>query len=216
MGLFRKQAVLFKSLKAHPYHTAKMVREDRTAWKTNYFQRIEKLIEEYPTCFLVSADNVGSKQMQQIRIALRGRGEVLMGKNTMMRKALRGQLAKYPQLEKVLPTLLLLLLPLVIQLLPVYLIPSSMHSRMWLLYAWKLILTFHKLQQSRNTWQTQASSQQLLHLLKLHLQLLKKRKKRLRRTTQTNLDLMMTWDSVYLTNINLKRDIGNVCLFLVI
>merc|ERR1711936_1113571 len=103
MGLFRKQVVLFKSLKAHPYHTAKMVREDRTAWKTNYFQRIEKLIEEYPTCFLVSADNVGSKQMQQIRIALRGRGEVLMGKNTMMRKALRGQLSKYPQLEKLLP-----------------------------------------------------------------------------------------------------------------
>merc|ERR1712013_294910 len=41
--------------------------------------------------------------MQQIRIALRGKGEVLMGKNTMMRKAIRGQLAKYPQLEKLLP-----------------------------------------------------------------------------------------------------------------
>jgi len=80
-----------------------MVREDRTAWKTSYFQRIEKLIEEYPTCFVVSADNVGSKQMQQIRIALRGKGEVLMGKNTMMRKAIRGQLSKNPQLEKLLP-----------------------------------------------------------------------------------------------------------------
>lgn len=41
--------------------------------------------------------------MQQIRIALRGRGDVLMGKNTMMRKAIRGQLSKYPQLEKLLP-----------------------------------------------------------------------------------------------------------------
>jgi len=80
-----------------------MVREDRTVWKANYFQRLEKLIEEFPTCFLVSADNVGSKQMQQIRIALRGKGEVLMGKNTMMRKAIRGQLSKYPQLEKLLP-----------------------------------------------------------------------------------------------------------------
>jgi len=80
-----------------------MVREDRTAWKTSYFQRIEKLIEEYPTCFVVSADNVGSKQMQQIRIALRGKGEVLMGKNTMMRKAIRGQLSKNPSLEKLLP-----------------------------------------------------------------------------------------------------------------
>jgi len=80
-----------------------MVREDRSAWKANYFLRMEKLLEEYPTCFLVSADNVGSKQMQQIRIALRGRAEVLMGKNTMMRKAIRGQLSKYPQLEKILP-----------------------------------------------------------------------------------------------------------------
>jgi large subunit ribosomal protein LP0 len=80
-----------------------MVREDRTAWKASYFQRIERLIEEFPTCFIVSADNVGSKQMQQIRIALRGKGEVLMGKNTMMRKALRGQMSKNPQLEKLLP-----------------------------------------------------------------------------------------------------------------
>lgn len=52
---------------------------------------------------MVSADNVGSKQMQQIRIALRGKAEVLMGKNTMMRKALRGQIPKIPQLEKLLP-----------------------------------------------------------------------------------------------------------------
>ena len=58
---------------------------------------------EYPKCFVVSADNVGSKQMQQIRIALRGRAEVLMGKNTMMRKAIRGQLEKNPTLEKLLP-----------------------------------------------------------------------------------------------------------------
>jgi len=64
---------------------------------------MENLIEEFPTCFLVSADNVGSKQMQQIRIALRGKAEVLMGKNTMMRKALRGQLSKNPHLEKLLP-----------------------------------------------------------------------------------------------------------------
>merc|ERR1711931_163730 len=106
MGLFRKQVVLFKSLLGNPYHIFKMVKEDRTAWKANYFQRIERLIEEYPTCFIVSADNVGSKQMQQIRIALRGKGEVLMGKNTMMRKALRQQMAKNPQLEKLLPCIL--------------------------------------------------------------------------------------------------------------
>lgn len=80
-----------------------MVIEDKSAWKANYFLKIEQLLEEYPKCFLVSADNVGSKQMQQIRIAMRGRGEVLMGKNTMMRKAIRGQLSKIPALEKLLP-----------------------------------------------------------------------------------------------------------------
>lgn len=80
-----------------------MVKEDRKVWKSKYFTKMEGLLEEFPRCFLVSADNVGSKQMQQIRIALRGRAEVLMGKNTMMRKAIRGQLAKLPALEKLLP-----------------------------------------------------------------------------------------------------------------
>lgn len=82
-----------------------MVREDRTVWKQNYFSKLENLLDNFPKCFLVSADNVGSMQMQQIRIALRGRAEVLMGKNTMMRKAIRGQLQKHPQLEKLLPHL---------------------------------------------------------------------------------------------------------------
>jgi len=51
----------------------------------------------------VNADNVGSKQMQQIRQALRKKAVVLMGKNTMMRKAIRGHLDNNPALEKLLP-----------------------------------------------------------------------------------------------------------------
>ncbi len=51
----------------------------------------------------VHADNVGSKQMQQIRISLRGHAVVLMGKNTMMRKAIRGHLGNNPDLEMLLP-----------------------------------------------------------------------------------------------------------------
>ena len=57
----------------------------------------------YPKCFIVGADNVGSKQMQEIRIALRGQAIVLMGKNTMMRKAIRGHLESNPDLERLLP-----------------------------------------------------------------------------------------------------------------
>ena len=80
-----------------------MVREDKSSWKAGYFLKLVKLLDEYPKCFIVGADNVGSKQMQEIRIALRGKAVVLMGKNTMMRKAIRGHLEKNPDLERILP-----------------------------------------------------------------------------------------------------------------
>ncbi|OBS72542.1 hypothetical protein A6R68_12880 [Neotoma lepida] len=83
-----------------------MPREDRATWKSNYFLKIIQLLDDYPKCFIVGADNVGSTQMQQIRMSLRGkavstqmqqirmclRGKAvgLVGKNTMMRKAIRG------------------------------------------------------------------------------------------------------------------------------
>jgi len=80
-----------------------MVREDRRKWKENYFSKLSACLDEYPKCFIVGADNVGSKQMQQIRIALRGSATVVMGKNTMMRKVIRGKLDSNPHLEKLLP-----------------------------------------------------------------------------------------------------------------
>jgi len=61
------------------------------------------LLDEYPKCFLVQADNVSSKQMQQIRASMRGTAVILMGKNTMMRKAIRGHLNNNPDLERLLP-----------------------------------------------------------------------------------------------------------------
>merc|ERR1711862_902378 len=85
-------------------HEFKMVREDKSTWKANYFEKIVQLLDEYPKCFLVEADNVGSKQMQQIRISLRGHAVVLMGKNTMMRKAIRGHLTNNPKLESLMTT----------------------------------------------------------------------------------------------------------------
>jgi len=80
-----------------------MGREDRSTWKANYFVRLAQLFDEFPKCFIVGVDNVGSKQMQQIRQAMRGHSEILMGKNTMIRKAIRGHLQKNPNLEKLLP-----------------------------------------------------------------------------------------------------------------
>jgi len=80
-----------------------MVKEDKATWKSNYFLKISQLFDDYPKCFLVGVDNVGSKQMQNIRIVLRGKAVLLMGKNTMIRKAIRGHLDSNPALEKLLP-----------------------------------------------------------------------------------------------------------------
>jgi len=71
--------------------------------KSIYFQKLKELLNKYPSIFLVNVDNVGSNQMHQIRVALRGKGVVLMGKNTMVRRALRSILSEYPQFERLLP-----------------------------------------------------------------------------------------------------------------
>jgi len=57
------------------------------------------LINKYNQILIVGADNVGSNHMQAIRKSLRGKAEILMGKNTMIRKAIKGQLEKNPGLE---------------------------------------------------------------------------------------------------------------------
>lgn len=80
-----------------------MGKEDKATWKSNYFTKLVQLLDDYPKCFIVGADNVGSKQMQQIRMSLRGAAVVLMGKNTMMRKAIRGHIERNQALEKLLP-----------------------------------------------------------------------------------------------------------------
>jgi len=61
------------------------------------------LLDEYQKILIVTADNVGSNQMQQIRRALRGKAVLLMGKNTMIRKAIRDHLGTTPQLEFIVP-----------------------------------------------------------------------------------------------------------------
>lgn len=80
-----------------------MPREDKKQWKANYFTKVVDLLDEYPKVFVVGADNVSSNQMQQIRISMRDRAVVLMGKNTMMRRAMTGHLENNPNLEKLLP-----------------------------------------------------------------------------------------------------------------
>ncbi|CAM1506531.1 Fc.00g061720.m01.CDS01 [Cosmosporella sp. VM-42] len=71
--------------------------------KAGYFDKLKGLLEEYASIFIVEIDNVSSQQMHEIRQALRGKGVVLMGKNTMVRRALKTFLADSPDYERLLP-----------------------------------------------------------------------------------------------------------------
>jgi len=71
--------------------------------KRNYWTRLDSLLDEYGKILIVTADNVGSNHMQKIRKAMRGKAVLLMGKNTMIRKAMRDHITKTPALEFLLP-----------------------------------------------------------------------------------------------------------------
>ena len=66
-----------------------MPNAEKLAKKQIYFDKLVDLCVNTPKALIVSADYVRSKQLQNIRIELRGKAVVLMGKNTMIRKALR-------------------------------------------------------------------------------------------------------------------------------
>lgn len=59
------------------------------ARKEVYFKKMTELLDSYPKILIVHADHVGSQQLHNIRQALRGTAEVLMGKNTLMRKVVK-------------------------------------------------------------------------------------------------------------------------------
>jgi len=66
-----------------------MPSDEKLVKKQKYFDKLINLLETQATCLIVNVDHVGSSQLQNIRIALRGVATVLMGKNTMIRTALR-------------------------------------------------------------------------------------------------------------------------------
>jgi len=61
---------------------------EKLAKKQLYFDKLIDLCVNHPQALIVGIDHVASRQMQDIRIELRGRAVVLMGKNTMIRKGL--------------------------------------------------------------------------------------------------------------------------------
>lgn len=75
----------------------------KTGNKAGYFDKLKGLLEEYKSIFIVTVDNVSSQQMHEIRHSLRGESVVLMGKNTMVRRAIKGFIAEFPDYERLLP-----------------------------------------------------------------------------------------------------------------
>jgi len=83
--------------------TEVIVENKKWVRKSAYWTKLNAALDEYKNILIIGVDFVGSKQMQQVRIALRGKGIVLMGKNTIIRKVFRERAEKNPALEGLMP-----------------------------------------------------------------------------------------------------------------
>jgi len=83
-----------------PLNPPKSARKIR---KENLKAKLDKYLTEFKNVLICTVDNVGSHQMQKVRISLRGKAVVLMGKNTICRKAIREHMVDNPALEALLP-----------------------------------------------------------------------------------------------------------------
>jgi len=77
----------------------------RRVRKEAFAVRLREYLDTYKNVLIVQVDNVGSNQMQKVRLALRGKAAVLMGKNTLVRNTVRKHIAegKNTNLENLLP-----------------------------------------------------------------------------------------------------------------
>jgi large subunit ribosomal protein LP0 len=75
----------------------------RTIRKEGLKGKLDKYLQEFKNVLVCTVDNVGSHQMQKVRISLRGKAVLLMGKNTICRKAIREHQESNPSLEALLP-----------------------------------------------------------------------------------------------------------------
>jgi len=75
----------------------------RSIRKGNLKAKLDKYLGEFKNVLICTVDNVGSHQMQKVRMSLRGKATLLMGKNTICRKSIREHLDTNPALEALLP-----------------------------------------------------------------------------------------------------------------
>jgi large subunit ribosomal protein L10 len=69
------------------------------SWKKEIFQKLEELIEKYPVVAIADLQKVRSSQIQEIRKKLRGQAEVLVAKNTILKKAASAMGEKKPHIN---------------------------------------------------------------------------------------------------------------------
>jgi len=81
----------------------KKVRKRNAQDKTEFRIKLLDLLQNYPIIFTVGCDNISTIQVQEVRKELRGRAEVLFGKNTVIRKLIRDHMAENSQWGAILP-----------------------------------------------------------------------------------------------------------------
>eukprot|EP00466_Bigelowiella_natans_P014711 jgi/Bigna1/51843/estExt_Genewise1Plus.C_30274 len=70
--------------------------------KVKYEKTLLNCLSSFKRMLVITVDNVGSKQMSETRHKLRGKAQILMGKNTVIRKILRREMKADPTLESLL------------------------------------------------------------------------------------------------------------------
>lgn len=68
--------------------------------KDEFFQRVQDLVRSNSRAFIVNIDNVTSNQMHKIRQCVRNDAVILMGKNTAIRKAIKGIEEEVPEAQQ--------------------------------------------------------------------------------------------------------------------
>jgi len=84
------------AVEKNPEPRVEMPSAEKLAKKQKYIDKLTDLCVNSIAALIVHTDHVTSKQMQDVRIELRGRAEVLMGKNTLIRKSLSLGHEKHP------------------------------------------------------------------------------------------------------------------------
>jgi len=88
---------------AEEYDPANPPKSRRAIRKEGLKGKLDQYLTKYKNVLICTVDNVGSHQMQGVRISLRGKAVLLMGKNTICRKAIREHQEENPALEALLP-----------------------------------------------------------------------------------------------------------------